>query len=117
MKKFLVLFLTPVSVLENWMKTDPAERQATEDKMKVEWQEWVKANKSYIVDIPAGAGKTKVVNKEGVSDTKNNIMLYGTVQAGSHEEAASLFVGHPHLGIPEATIEIMEINQLNGLDQ
>ena len=115
MKKFLVLFLTPVAVLEDWMKTPAEERKAMEDKMSAEWKAWIAANTSSIVDFPAGAGKTKVVSTTGVADTKNNIMMYGTVQANSHDEASALFVGHPHLGIPQATIEIMSINELTGM--
>ena len=29
-----------------------------------------------------------------------------------HDAAAKTFVGHPHLQIPQATIEIMELNQM-----
>lgn len=116
MKKFLVLFLTPIAVLDDWMKKDPAERKVVEDKMSSEWKEWMAKNATSIVDMPAGAGKTKVVNQTGASDTRNNIMMYGTVTAASHDEATALFIGHPHLGIPEATIEIMEINALTGMN-
>ena len=34
---------------------------------------------------------------------------YATVEADSHDEAAKLFKDHPHLQIPQATIEIMEV--------
>jgi len=36
-------------------------------------------------------------------------MLYATVEADSHDAAANTFKGHPHLQIPRASIEIMEI--------
>ena len=39
-------------------------------------------------------------------------MLYAIVQAESHDAAAAAFKGHPHLQIPEAAIEIMELNAL-----
>ncbi len=42
-------------------------------------------------------------------------MLYAIVEADSHDAAAKSFVGHPHLGIPEASIEIMEIHPLPGM--
>ena len=44
MKKFLVLFLIPIEVLENWMKTDANERKIAEEKMKVTWDIWMQAN-------------------------------------------------------------------------
>ena len=39
-------------------------------------------------------------------------MLYAVTEAESHEAAARSFIGHPHLQIPQATIEIMEIHPL-----
>ena len=104
MKKFLVLFLAPVAVLEEWMKKDESERKEAEDTMKTKWRAWMETNKASVVDMPAGAGKTKLVSGQGVTDTKNNIMMYGVVQAENQDDAAKLFVDHPHLGIPEATI-------------
>jgi hypothetical protein len=41
-------------------------------------------------------------------------MLYAIVQAESHEAASKMFEDHPHLGIPQASIEIMEIHALPG---
>lgn len=117
MKKFLVLFLTPVKVTEDWMKTSQNERDALEKKMKDEWDEWMKKNKKAFVEVPAGAGKTKLVKADGVSDIKNDVMMYSIVQADSHEKVSALFKDHPHLQIPQATIEVMEINPLTGFDQ
>jgi len=42
-------------------------------------------------------------------------MLYEIVDAESKEAAAKTFEGHPHLQIPQASIEIMEINPLHGM--
>lgn len=112
MKKFLVLFLTPASVLDGWMQKSESERKEAEDKMKVEWNDWMAKYKSAIVDMPAGAGKTKKVTKDGATDSRNNVMMYAVVQAASPEEAAQMFVGHPHLGIPESSIEVMAINAM-----
>jgi hypothetical protein len=63
-------------------------------------------------DKGAGVGKTKRVTSEGSSDTKNEIMLYPVVEADSHQAAAKMFEGHPHLGIPQASIEVLEIHPL-----
>jgi hypothetical protein len=117
MKKFLVLFLTPIAVIDTWMETDAVERKNMEDKMGAEWNEWAEKHKASIVEAPAGAGKTKRVSKDGVTDTRNDIMMYGIFQAASHEEAAALFVGHPHFGIPEATIEVMTITPVEEMGQ
>jgi len=66
-------------------------------------------------DVGAGAGKTKRISAQGAADARNDIMLYAIVQAESHDAAAKAFEGHPHLGIPEASIEVMELNPLPGM--
>jgi hypothetical protein len=42
-------------------------------------------------------------------------MLYAIVEAESHDAAAKAFVGHPHLQIPQSSIEVMEIHPLHGM--
>ena len=68
-----------------------------------------------LVDKGAGVGKTKRVTAQGTSDTRNDIMLYAFVEADSHDAAAKTFEGHPHLQIPQSSIEVMEINPLSGM--
>lgn len=115
MKKFLVLFCTPAIKIEEWMKIDPEIRKVEEKKMQVAWGAWMQAHKDRISET-AGAGKTKRVTTGGVADVKNDIMLYATVEAESHEVAAKLFEAHPHLQIPDSWIDIMPINHLSGMD-
>lgn len=116
MKKFLVLFLTPIEMMEDWMKTDSLEKKTTETKMKDDWDKWMKENAGSFVDRPAGAGKTKIVTGAGIADAKNDLMMWATIQAASPDQAAEMFKGHPHLQIPESSIEIMEINPLTGME-
>jgi hypothetical protein len=115
MKRFLVNYLAPASVLAEWKKTDPDKRKAAEDKMQAEWKKWTNDHAKIFADTGAGVGKTKLVTSQGISDTKNDIMLYSVVEADSHEAAARSFEGHPHLQIPQSSIEIMEIHALPGM--
>jgi hypothetical protein len=114
MKKFLVLYLAPASIIAEWMKKPEEERKAEEKKMQDEWGVWMSAHATSIKET-AGAGKTKRVTKAGIADVKNDIMLYSMVEAESAEAVATMFAGHPHLGIPEASIEIMPANSLPGM--
>ncbi len=114
MKKFLVLYMAPASVIAEWMQKPEEERKAEEQKMRAEWDTWMQAHGSIIKET-AGAGKTKRVTASGVEDVKNDIMLYSIVEAESHEAAADVFKDHPHFGIPEASIEVMGINPLMGM--
>lgn len=114
MKKFLVLYLIPQSVLADWSKTDPDKRKAAEEKMRGEWNEWMHNHAKILADT-AACGKTKRVSSSGTSDTKNDIHLYSVVEAESQEAAAKSFEGHPHLQIPQSSIEVMEIRPIAGM--
>jgi hypothetical protein len=114
MKKFLVLYLAPASVLEEWSKTDPDKRKTAEEKMRGDWNKWTSDHAKMITDTGAG-GKTKRVSSSGTSDTKNDIMLYSFIEAESHEAAAKSFESHPHLQIPQSSIEVMEIRAITGM--
>ncbi len=109
MNKYLVLFLAPSAVLDDWVKRDPKDRQAEEEKMQKAWQQWTADHARLFDDRGAGVGKPKVVKPDGVSDGRNDIMLYATVEADSVDAAARAFADHPHLQIPQSTIEVMEL--------
>jgi len=111
MKNFTVIYMAPVSVLEEWMKKPEAERKEADTKMRVDWDAWMKVHASTILNTIA-LGKTKLVSATGVADAKNDMMLSSYVQGESAEAVADIFKDHPHLGIPGATIEIMEARSM-----
>ena len=111
MNKFLVQFLAPVATIDEWMKVSPEVREVEEKKMRDAWNTWMAEHGSMIKETNA-AGKTKQVSSSGVEDVRNGLMLYSIVEAESHEAAAKAFEGHPHFGVPGATIEIMAIRSM-----
>ncbi len=113
MKKSLALYLIPAKVIEDWSNTDPHKRKAAEEKMMEEWKKWMSEHATTVTHTEA-AGKTKRAASDGVSDVKNDIHLCSFVEADSHEAAARLFETHPHLQIPQSSIEIMEVRPLTG---
>ncbi len=115
MQKFLVLYLAPAAVLADWAKTDPGQRKVAEEKMQGEWRQWMKSHDKMLADQGGGVGKTKRISAKGLSDGKNDIMLYSIVEAESQDAAAKAFQNHPHLQIPEASIEVMAINPMSGM--
>lgn len=110
-QKFLVLYLVPASVMADWAKTDPATRQAEEKKMMEAWGKWTSQHADMILSTQAG-GKTRRVTASGVSDTRNDIVVCSFVEAASHEAATKAFEGHPHLQIPQASIEVMYVRPM-----
>jgi hypothetical protein len=113
-KKFLVLFLAPASVVDDWRKTDPAIRAEAEQKMREDWMKWTRDHGSMILSTEAGGG-TKLVTPSGLSDIRNDIMLFSMIEAESHEAAAKAFEDHPHLRIPQASIQVMYVRPMGGM--
>ena len=110
-KKFLVLYLVPGDVMADWGKTDAATRKSAEVKLKSEWDRWMGEHATMLTLTEAG-GKTKAVTASGITDTRNDIMLYSFVEAASHEAAAKAFAQHPHLTIPRSSIQVMEVRSM-----
>jgi hypothetical protein len=111
MKKFLIQYKMPLAGLDAWMQKPEEERKPEETRLMSEWQKWVAANKGNILET-FGAGKTKVVDASGVKDFRNEIMIAGIVEGEDREKVAQMFVGHPHLQIPGAWVEITELNPM-----
>ncbi len=112
----MVLYMAPAATLDEWMKQPEEVRKPLEAKMQAEWGVWMAANKTLLSGMTAGVGKTKRVTADGVTDVKNDIMLYSIAEADTAEAVAEAFKNHPHFGIPGATIEIMPINPLSGME-
>jgi hypothetical protein len=100
--------------MEDWAKTDPAARKGAEDKMRADWVKWMGDHAGMLLSTEAG-GATKRVTADGVADTRNDIMLVSIVEAESHDAAAKAFATHPHLGIPQASIEVMGLRPMGGM--
>jgi hypothetical protein len=110
-QKFLVLYLVPGTVMADWARTDPATRKSAEEKMRADWDRWM-ADHASMITLTEAAGKTKAVTTNGITDTRNDIMLYAFVEADSHEAAAEAFAQHPHLTIPQSSIQVMAVRPL-----
>ena len=109
MKKFLILFKTPIAIIDAWKAKPAEETKAENEKTMTDWNVWMAIHKENVSET-AGAGKTKLVSKDGISDIRNDIMLYCMATAIDHEAATKIFEKHPHLAISESSIEIMEVN-------
>ncbi len=107
MKNFTVIYMAPSAVIQEWMQKPEAERKDAEATMKAGWDTWMAAHTDIVLNTIA-LGKTKRVSASGVEDVKNDMMLSSYVQGETLEAVAQVFADHPHLGIPGATIEILE---------
>src|SRR4029079_7416811 len=68
MKKFMVLYMAAGAEFEKMMKNSTPEQR--KKGMDV-WMKWMNANKASIIEGGAPLGKTKRVDSNGASNTKN----------------------------------------------
>lgn len=115
MAKFIVLYRIPVGGLEAWMQVDEATRKPQEEALKAKWDVWAAEHASALIET-AGAGKNTRITTAGAADAPNEVMLYSLVEAESQEKAVAMFKDHPHLDIPEASIDVMPANLLPGMN-
>jgi hypothetical protein len=93
-----------------------AMRKANDQTGMQAWMKWATDNKSSIVDMGSPLGKTKRIDKNGITDSKNELGAWTVVQAESHEAAAELFKNHPHFMIfPGEAVEVMECLAIPGM--
>ncbi|HTY75528.1 MAG TPA: hypothetical protein VMD05_08185 [Candidatus Nanoarchaeia archaeon] len=104
MKKFLILYMAPVSA-EVQMNVSPEEVK----KGMEPWNAWFKKCGKEIVDMGAPLGKGMHFSKRGSSKGKTEITGYTIVQAEDMDGVKAMVAGHPHFMLPKATIEVLEI--------
>lgn len=100
-----------------WDKLSEQEQAQRHDQGMQAWGAWVEKHQHAIVDNGAPLGKTKSVTREGIRDITNNIAAYVVVKAESYDDAARMFVDHPHFTIfPGEGVEIMECLEIPGVN-
>ena len=104
MKKFMILYMAPVS----------AEQQvnvsAEEMKKGMEpWLAWFKKCGKAIIDQGNPLGNGVNITKTASSKGKTQVTGYSIVQATDIEAAKAMVKDHPHLMLPKASIEVLEI--------
>jgi hypothetical protein len=114
MKKYMAIYLGS-GVQNTWEKLSEAERNQKMGAGMKAWGDWMAQHQKRIVDTGGPLGKTKRTNAQGVSDIKNDMTGYVILNAESHDEAAKLFLNHPHFSIfPGDRVEIMECLPIPG---
>ena len=113
MTKFLVLYMANPADMEKMMRDSTPEQQK---KGMEAWMKWMGERQASLVDRGAPVGKTKRIDAKGASQIKNSVCGYSVVQADSDDAAAQMFdKNHPHLQMPGAWIEVVEIMQMPGM--
>ena len=111
MAKFMAFYMAPLAAIDQMMKMPP---EAAKERMAA-WNAWFDAHKKDVAEMGAPLGKTKTVSGRSVADSRNEMTGYTIVEAASHDAAAKMFVGHPHLEMNGATIEVVEVTKMPGM--
>jgi len=112
MSKFFLLYLAPVPAIEKMMaNSNPEQMKAGMDA----WMGWMKKHEKAIVDMGAPLGKTKRVTATSVASVRNEVTGYTIVEAESHDSAAAMLVGHPHLNMPGAYVDVLSVTPIPGM--
>lgn len=112
MARYLAIYIGTAS--EETKAAQPIDAATQQAGMKA-WGQWATRNASAIVDQGAPLGRTKIVNRAGISDTRNQLTGYAIVEANSLDEAAAVFRAHPHFSVfPGDRIEVIECLDMPG---
>ena len=79
-----------------------------------EMQAWMGSRSAMFSDTGAGLGRAMRVLQGSSAEGRNALVMYSIVQGDSREAVAKAFEDHPHLQIPEASIEVMELFGFSG---
>jgi hypothetical protein len=111
MKKFIVLYLSPISASQQMASATPEQAKAGMDA----WMSWAKKAGSAVLDLgsPLGGGSSLIKGKVAAGTTQ--IGGYSILQADSLQAVNALLEGHPHLSQPGFSIEVLETLALPGM--
>lgn len=116
MKQFLAVYRgEPQKGNDEWNNLSEEDQQKRIQQGMEAWGKWMEAHSSKIIHPGGPLGKTLQVNNKGVSPKVNNDCGFVIVEANSHQDAAKMFLNHPHFSIfPGENVEIMECLPIPG---
>ena len=110
MKNYLAIFLGSPDMGKQMRDNNSDDMKKRMQEGMMAWGKWMEDHKDAVVNEGSPLGKTKKADKNGVSDTKNELGAWVVVKAESHEAAAKMFENHPHFMIfPGDRVEVMEM--------
>ena len=104
MKKFILLYMAPISAEEQMKNASPEDMK----KGMAPWMAWFQKAGSAIVDGGAPLGMGMNVTQAGSSKGQSHVAGYSIVQANDMETVMAMLKDHPHFMMPGASIEVLE---------
>jgi hypothetical protein len=110
MKKYLVLYHAPASAMEQMAATTPEQAKAGMEA----WMAWFKKAGSAVVDPGAPLGGARRVPAGAGSGGAGTARGYSVLQADTIDAVLGVLRDHPHLRMPNGSIEVFESLPLPG---
>lgn len=113
MKKYIVLYHAPASMMKQAAKVTPAQAKAGMEG----WMKWAAKCGKQLLDMGAPlAGGLKLAPDGSATASKKQVTGFSVLEAKSMAEAKKLLKGHPHLKWgADCTIEVHEAQPLPGM--
>ena len=109
MSKFMILYRAPASAREQMENATPEQRRAGLEA----WRAWATRVDYAIADLGSPLAHTTHVGVGAAS--ADGVAGYSILKAGSADEVETILDGHPHLAMPGASVEVMEIIPMGDL--
>ena len=110
MARFMVWYRSPFSAEEQMANADPAQAQAGMDA----WMAWAKEAGDAVVDLGMPLGKGRHLDGSRVAGSDSDAAGYSILQAGSIDDVVRLLQRHPHLTVPENSLDVLPILPMPG---
>ena len=112
MKKFLVLYYSSSTNMEQMSGSTPEQMKAGMDM----WMQWAGKAGSSIVELGAPLGEAATFDaKGGHQSARATLGGYSVLQAESMAAMTKVLEGHPHWHAPGASIEVHELMAVPGM--
>jgi hypothetical protein len=111
MPKFIVLYRSPFSPEEQLANADQAQAQAGVEA----WMAWAREAGDAVVDLGMPMGSGRHLDGTAVTSSESDVAGYSILQADSLDDVVKLLERHPHLGVPENSLEVQPILAMPGL--
>ena len=109
MSKFMVLYRSPASARDQMANATPEQMKAGMEA----WMQW--AGKAGDAAVDLGAPLAPAAHAGSGSSDAGEISGYSIMQANSAEALGGVLDGHPHLGMPGNSIEVLEMLSMPGM--
>ncbi|BCW89707.1 hypothetical protein sos41_28730 [Alphaproteobacteria bacterium SO-S41] len=108
MPRFLAVYTMKPEDLAAFRQRPKAEQEAVDAAGLPAWEAWEAANRAAILDTGGMVGQTVRVTRDGIAPARNPFCGYIVIEAPTIDDAARLFLDHPHFSIfPGDGVDLM----------